>query len=723
MLLVQTKLITHILVIIRVMTFLALGAFFFSPSANATMRDQQNGDITNQFNALVNHDIDSFNVTVHFDFDKDTIKSEDLPLLDMLGNFFENSGLINSLYLTGHTDQSGTEAYNDNLSRRRVTSLQSYWEKRYNLAGLNIKLAALGERYPLSKQPPVQLKNAIDRRAEMTLKISAHDYGNSVDLVENGTHVLTTTEDNTAVIWNTLQQCPAQQLSGHKQLITVSRFSQNNRLALTGSYDASIILWDTATGSKLHTLTGHTGAITDIHFYGIDGLYAVSSSTDKTLKMWNLETGLVVNTFIGHQAAVTALALSNDKHIIFSGDKDGTAIIWNPGSAQVLSALNNAHQGRILDVDISPNSKIALTVGSDNLIHLWDIASSRKLRTLAMTHSEPVHALFSANGQSIISGDSTGKIHIWSAETGLLKKTIQAHQSAVHSLAIEPSGNFFMSGDKSHTAKLWDANQLTLYKTITPEKKATIPFKGKKSGEIWLHPKSGISFSWIPEGCFFIGCTANDSNCNYDRKEGKQICVDGFWLATYEVNQKQWQQLMGTNPSYFPNGDLLPVEQISWDDSSEFVCKLNSLGKNQFRLPTEAEWEYACRGENFQGDNLTANKIADEENFEPTDKTIPVNETEANNFGLYGMNDNVWEWVADIYQDKGYAPLQFRNPIYTGGLPYRYSTSSVTQRGQRGGNWSKSASRTTCSFRGFDNHGFKSFFLGLRPVMIPLIKE
>ncbi len=176
---------------------------------------------------------------------------------------------------------------------------------------------------------------------------------------------------------------------------------------------------------------------------------------------------------------------------------------------------------------------------------------------------------------------------------------------------------------------------------------------------------------------------------------------------------------MASNPSYFSNDDLLPVEQVSWDDSSQFVCKLNSLGKNQFRLPTEAEWEYACRGENVPADN----KVADEESFEATDKTIPVNETNINKFGLYGMNDNVWEWVADIYQDKGYAPLQFRNPLYTGDSSYRYSTTAVTHRGERGGNWSKSGSRTSCNFRGFDAQTFKGFFVGLRPVMIPFVKE
>ncbi len=439
MLATKIKLVKYIFVLIRIGMLVSLSTAFFSgTAANAAMSEQEKGDIASQFNALVNHDIDSFKVTVHFDFDKDTIKPEDLALLDMLGKFFEDSGLIHSLSLTGHTDQSGTDAYNQNLSQRRVNTVQKYLEKHYNLAGLNIKLAAFGAKYPLTKQPPLQLKNAIDRRAEITLKITTHDYGNEVDLGQNGKYVLTTMEDNTAIIWNTLQQCSTQYLSGHKQLISVSRFSKNNRLALTGSYDGSIMLWDSATGTKLQTLTAHTGAITDIDFYGDDGSRAVSASMDKTLKMWDLETGLVASTFIGHQSAVTAVALSNNKHTVFSGDKDGAAIIWNPGSAQMLFAINNAHQGRILDVNISPDSKTALSVGSDNLIHLWDITTSKKIRTFASSESHPLHALFSADGQSIISGDSSGQVHVWALETGILKKTIQAHQSEIHSLASNP---------------------------------------------------------------------------------------------------------------------------------------------------------------------------------------------------------------------------------------------------------------------------------------------
>jgi WD40 repeat protein len=721
MLPIQIKSTSTIFTLVRIVTFLILGMFICIAPVKAEMTEQEKGDIANQFNALVNHDIDSFKVSLHFDFDESVIKSEDLAVLDELGHFFEKSSLIHNLSIKGHTDQSGTDAYNQNLSQQRVNSVQSYLEKHFNLAGLNIKLAALGERFPLTKQPPRELKNAIDRRAVITLTISSQEYANQVDFASDAKLALTTTEENTAVLWNTQQECPAQQLSGHKQLISASRFSKNARLALTGSYDASMILWDTATGEKLHTLTGHTGAVTDIDFAGVDGSHAISASADTFLKLWDLETGLVVKTFAGHPVAVTSVAVSADNRAILSGDKEGTAIIWNPHSAQMLFALN-AHQGRILDVDISPNAKTGLTVGSDALIHLWDIVSGKKLRTLASTQSQPTRALFSANGQVVISADSTGQLHLWSAETGLLTKTIKASETAIQSLAIEPTGSFILTGDTTRTAKLWDANNLTVYKTMTPANKAKIPFKGEKAGQLWTHPESGISFSWIPEGCFFVGCDKNDSQCAYDRNNGKQVCVDGFWLANQELNQKQWQQLMGSNPSYFSEAELLPVEQISWEDASQFICKLNGLGKNQFRFPTEIEWEYACRGDNFQADNLTAQKEADAQLFKAVDKTIPVNETAVNHFGLYGMNDNVWEWVADIYQDKGYAPLQFKNPLYTGDSAYRYGTS-ITQRGERGGNWSKSAARTSCGARGFDNPSFKSFFVGLRPVMVPFVKE
>jgi formylglycine-generating enzyme required for sulfatase activity len=122
-----------------------------------------------------------------------------------------------------------------------------------------------------------------------------------------------------------------------------------------------------------------------------------------------------------------------------------------------------------------------------------------------------------------------------------------------------------------------------------------------------------------------------------------------FYLGKYEVTQAQWQVVMGSNPSYF-EGATRPVECVSWDDCQSFIEKLNGKGLGTFRLPTEAEWEFACRA-GTDGDFENPDEIS-WHSRNSDDMTHPVGRKEANPWGLYDMFGNVWEWCQDWYQDK-----------------------------------------------------------------------
>ena len=96
-----------------------------------------------------------------------------------------------------------------------------------------------------------------------------------------------------------------------------------------------------------------------------------------------------------------------------------------------------------------------------------------------------------------------------------------------------------------------------------------------------------------------MGCTSEQGNdCGIDEKPAHQVTVSSFYIGKYEVTQGQWKAIMGNNPSKFPKGDNYPVEQVSWNDVQEFISKLNAKTGKNYRLPTEAEWEYAARGGN-----------------------------------------------------------------------------------------------------------------------------
>jgi formylglycine-generating enzyme required for sulfatase activity len=165
---------------------------------------------------------------------------------------------------------------------------------------------------------------------------------------------------------------------------------------------------------------------------------------------------------------------------------------------------------------------------------------------------------------------------------------------------------------------------------------------------------------FIPEGTFKMGSFRNGRYEN-DMPRHEVTLTNPFYMGKYEVTQEQWRAVMGNNISYF-KGEKLPVNQISWNDCKEFIKKLNAKTDGGYRLPTEAEWEYACRAgttsEYSFGDYITPrNANYDESNI---GKPIAVGSYKPNAFGLYDMHGNVWEWCEDWY--GGYPSWPVEDP-------------------------------------------------------------
>jgi formylglycine-generating enzyme required for sulfatase activity len=204
-----------------------------------------------------------------------------------------------------------------------------------------------------------------------------------------------------------------------------------------------------------------------------------------------------------------------------------------------------------------------------------------------------------------------------------------------------------------------------------------------------------MEFVQIPAGCFQMGSPPNETGRSSDEGPEHKVCVDGFWMGKYEVTQAQWQKVMGTNPAYFKGADN-PVENVSWEDAQEFINKLNKqIGKNIYRLPTEAEWEYACRA-----GTQTAYSFGDDPgrlgeyvwySENSGRQTHPVGQKKPNNWGLYDMHGNVWEWCADIYVSDAYQQHQRQNPLVQSGGDSRVF---------RGGSWRSDAQNLRSAQRG-----------------------
>jgi formylglycine-generating enzyme required for sulfatase activity len=203
--------------------------------------------------------------------------------------------------------------------------------------------------------------------------------------------------------------------------------------------------------------------------------------------------------------------------------------------------------------------------------------------------------------------------------------------------------------------------------------------KARNEAEARQKPIDSFNMVYVKGGTFQMGSNSGDS----DEKPVHSVRVSNFYIGKYEVTQKQWKAIMGGNPSNW-KGDNLPVENVSWNDVQEFLRKLNAKTGGNFRLPTEAEWEYACRG----GTRSAHYKYAGSNNASEVawysgnsgSKTHPVGQKQANELGLYDMSGNVWEWCSDWYSKDYYKNSPSSNPrgpnggtsrVYRGGSCYR----------------------------------------------------
>ena len=220
----------------------------------------------------------------------------------------------------------------------------------------------------------------------------------------------------------------------------------------------------------------------------------------------------------------------------------------------------------------------------------------------------------------------------------------------------------------------------------------------------------GVEFKMIKVegGTFSMGATSEQgSDADDDEKPAHSVTLSDYYIGETEVTQELWEAVMGSNPSYFEGDNQRPVENVSWNDCQKFIKKLNRLTGKEFRLPTEAEWEYAARGGKYsRGYKYSGSNNADEVAWYDSNsgsKTHPVKTKKDNELGLYDMSGNVWEWCNDwwgCYQSNSQT-----NPT---------GPSEGESRVLRGGGWCYFDMGVRVSRRDYLTPGYRHIIIGLR---------
>jgi formylglycine-generating enzyme required for sulfatase activity len=322
-------------------------------------------------------------------------------------------------------------------------------------------------------------------------------------------------------------------------------------------------------------------------------------------------------------------------------------------------------------------------------------------RSIALNNPVPIYGSLLVDGSPVDASVYVDGRKVGNAPTVVNKLLVGSHQ-----VRIEKEGY----AKQEKPVQITEGQEAVMEYTLTKEDvKKSVVATTPQGTAIETFTVNGVSFNMIKVqgGTFTMGATSEQgSEADSDEKPTHQVTLSDYMIGETEVTQELWQAVKGSNPSDF-SGTNLPVERVSWNDCHTFITKLNELTGKTFRLPTEAEWEYAARGGNkskgykYAGSNTLSDVAWYTDNS--GSKTHTVKLKQANELGLYDMSGNVWEWCQDWY--GSYSSAAQTNPT---------GPTSGSDRVLRGGSWNYNARRCRVSYRNYNTPTITIYYLGLR---------
>jgi formylglycine-generating enzyme required for sulfatase activity/WD40 repeat protein/serine/threonine protein kinase len=566
-------------------------------------------------------------------------------------------------------------------------------------------------------EPTVTVYEIATGRPTLTLKGNA-TWIYCVAFSKVGNLLASGCEDGVVKIWDARTGEEIHQSKAHASQVDSVAFSPDDTCLASASWDQTAKVWDINTGQVKWTLNGHGRRVWCVTF-SPDGKQIASGGHDAKVKLWDVDTGKENQSLAAHRGAVISLAFSPDAKQIASASEDQTVQLWNTASGNRTLTLSG-HTEQVLGVAFSPDGRRIASTGLDRTLKIWDAQTGRNaLNVNAHPQTNGGASLaYSPDGKWIVSADRDSTAKVWNAVTGKASHQLKGDPLSSYSVAFSPDGKLVawagslgtvrlcdaLTGAETQTFRLGPPLEAPIYQVAfahdgrhlatangngsiyilrladgpprpltAAEAKKQQEDEAKRLGvPVQINNSIGMKLNLIPAGRFLMGSPENEPGRRGNDGPRREVTIsEPFLLGAYEVTQAEYEKVIGRNPSKFNKdnngGPDHPVERVSWDDAVAFCKKLSEVPEEKkagrvYRLPTEAEWEYA-----YRAGTQTAYPSGDDPKLlkefawfkdNANAHTHPVGKLKANAWGLHDMGGNVWEACADLYDPERIATLR-----------------------------------------------------------------
>jgi formylglycine-generating enzyme required for sulfatase activity/WD40 repeat protein len=568
--------------------------------------------------------------------------------------------------------------------------------------------------------------------------------------------------DGSIRVWDPASGSVNAVLQGHRGAVCALALLPEGRLA-SGSGDGTIRLWDLASGS----CSGVFGEHEHEHQRGVQALAVLpdgrlaSGSRDSILQVRESSAGFKSASFRSDCDGLNALAVLPDGRLAL-GCGDGRIRFWDLATG-ASEELWEGHHGGVNALAVLPDGRLA-SGSDDHTIRLWD-ASSGVCTDVLQDHQGGIKALLMLANGLLASASSDGTIRIWNLASGDCQQILEGNSGPVQALRQLADGRLIASAEDG-CILVWEPIAVPL-----PRPDPVVGFSSQEATAWGFHEplqRDHLTFAAvverpdplaltlveIPAGSFLMGSPPDEPERSGDEGPQHQVTLQGFFISQTPITQAQWRQVaewtkhpaeqwgrkLNPNPSHFsvqPDSDQRPVENVSWHDAMEFCNRLSQRTGRTYTLPSEAQWEYACRAGSEKpfhfGPTITPELANYDGNYTYADgpkgeyrqQTTPGGIFPANNWGLHDMHGNVWEWCLDHWHGSyegapadGSAWLNPADPTKKTSIE-KGNGSEEELRLLRGGSWNLNPRYCRSAYRIRYRPGRARNFVGFRVVCLP----